>query len=71
MKKNQENLAGSPYRVKCIFEGIQDLVPGLFGRDNVKTTFDSLSAIYKDFTIDPQNYENSISLPNKPLSIIQ
>ena len=29
MKKNQENLGGSLCRVKCFFEGIQDLAPGL------------------------------------------
>ena len=29
VKKNQENLGASPCRVKCFFEGIQDLAPGL------------------------------------------
>ena len=28
-EKNQENLGGSPCRIKCFFEGIQDLAPGL------------------------------------------
>ena len=31
-EKNQENLGGSPCRVKCFFEGIQHLAPGLLMR---------------------------------------